>query len=77
VPPPSGADEARLVPAVADLGFEDARKLLAARDLGAEAVDKDGASVPEEARATLAVKGQLPEAGEIVRAGETVRLTLG
>ena len=60
VPPPSGADEARLVPAVADLGFEDARQLLAARDLGAEAVDKDGASVPEEARATLAVKGSCP-----------------
>jgi hypothetical protein len=77
VPPPSGADEARLVPAVASGSFEDARKLLAARDLGAEAVDKDGASVPEEARATMAVKGQLPEAGEIVRAGETVRLTLG
>lgn len=75
VPPPSGADEARLVPAVADLGFEDARKLLAARDLGAEAVDKDGASLPEGAAGK--VTGQMPQAGAILRAGETVRLTLG
>lgn len=77
VPPPSGAEDARLVPALGGRAFAAAEGILAARDLRVEAVDQAGADLPATARSGRTVTGQAPAAGSIMQAGGTVRLTLG
>lgn len=76
VPPPDGADELRVVPAVVGLGPDAAAETLGSFGLGAIFVDTDGAAVATPA-ATDTVLAQTPAAGAIARLDDDVTLRIG
>lgn len=75
VPPPAGADELRLVPNVTGQLAMDALAALDRLELVATFQDADGAAVAAPAADTN-VTAQIPEPNSIVRAGDSVLLTL-
>jgi len=77
VPPPAGSEDARPIPSLVGLAFAAAAASLSRRDLGAEPMTATGDPVPTPQSDALLVLAQDPPAGAVLRAGDTVRLTLG
>ena len=76
VPPPDGADELRVVPAVLGLAPATATETLGAFGLGATLVDADGVAVNTPADSDVVIE-QSPAAGAVARMEDDVTLRIG